>query len=127
MFTVYKERIFPAAHQVLEPDGTLEPVHGHNWRLKVHVSARRLDRRAMVIDFHHLDRVMTEVLAPFEGRLLNDVPPFDDAAPTAENVARHIFEAISRRIDDERVRVRRVELWETEDACAIFEEPPSGA
>jgi 6-pyruvoyltetrahydropterin/6-carboxytetrahydropterin synthase len=51
---------------------------------------------------------------------LNEVPPFDDLNPTAENLARIVAEGLASRLDDGRVRVARVDVWENDSCCATF-------
>ena len=50
-------RSFSAAHQLRLYDGSLEPLHGHNWQVKVTVVAAKLDSIGVVMDFHELERV----------------------------------------------------------------------
>jgi 6-pyruvoyltetrahydropterin/6-carboxytetrahydropterin synthase len=52
------------------------------------------------------------VLEPLDHAYLNDVPPFDRINPTAENLARHIFERLVERVGGE-VTVVEVSVWES--------------
>jgi 6-pyruvoyltetrahydropterin/6-carboxytetrahydropterin synthase len=122
MFTVCKDFRFAAAHQIRGHRGGCENLHGHSYRVRVWVQARRLDGLGMVVDFADLKRVMEEVLGPFDHRFLNEVPPFDERNTTAELLAQHVHAEVGRRLDDDRVRVSRVEVWESDSACAIYEE-----
>lgn len=120
MYTVFKDFTFAAAHRIRGHTGGCQNLHGHNYRVRVHVAAERLDALGMVIDFADLKRVLTEVLGPFDHRLINDVPPFDQRNTTAELLAEHVFGEVERRLGDERLTVARVEVWENDSACAIF-------
>ena len=51
---------------------------------------------------------------------LNDVAPFDNLNPTAENFAKVVAEALATKLDDSRVRVVRVDVWESDDCRATF-------
>ena len=75
-FEITTTRRFSAAHQLRLYDGSLEPLHGHNWRVKVTVSAAKLDRIGVVMDFHELERLVDAVTMPLHNRHLNDLPPF---------------------------------------------------
>ena len=121
MFSVCKEFRFAAAHQIRGHRGGCENLHGHSYRVRVWVEAAELDGLGMVVDFADLKRVMEEVLGPFDHRFLNEVPPFDRRNTTAELLAQHAFSEIAARLDDERVRVSRVEVWESDSAFASFE------
>jgi len=126
MYTVFKDFTFSAAHQIRGHTGGCERVHGHNYRVRVHVSAAALDPLGMVLDFADLKAVVGDVLGPFDHRLLNDVPPFDQRNTTAELLAEHVFGAVQERLPDARLQVARVEVWESEGACAIYEPPAAG-
>src|SRR5438552_12731189 len=89
-FEITIVREFSATHQLRLLDGTLEPLHGHNWRVRVTVAADNLDAICTVMDFHELQRLVDVVLEPMRERNVNDMPPFSTRNPSAENVALHI-------------------------------------
>lgn len=130
MFTIFKDHTFSAAHSIRGHQGECRHLHGHNYRVRVHATAQVLDEVGMVVDFADLKRLVAEVLDPFDHRVINEVPPFDVVNTTAELIARHAAEEVDRRLVDRfggRVRVARVEVWESETACAIYQpddEPP---
>lgn len=119
--SVYKistTRTFAAAHQLRLYDGSLEPLHGHNWRVKVTVAAPRLDSIGVVMDFHELERLIDEIIAPLHNRHLNEVAPFDrELNPSAENVALHVGRSLRLK---EPVRLVSVEVWETDTNSAVY-------
>ena len=124
-FTIFKDYTFAAAHLIRGHQGKCRHMHGHNYRVRVHVAAEELDGIGMVVDFADLKRVVGEVLGPFDHRVINDIPPFDEERnTTAEEIARYAFEEVERRLRDEeggRVQVRKVEVWENDTACATYE------
>ena len=128
MFTVFKDFTFSAAHQIRGHQGGCERMHGHNYRVRVVVAAERLDELGMVVDFADLKQVVSDILGPFDHRVINDIPPFDTRNTTAELLAEYVFEEASRRLASDRLRVDRVEVWENESACAVYAPPaPTGA
>jgi 6-pyruvoyltetrahydropterin/6-carboxytetrahydropterin synthase len=108
-------RDFSASHQIRIYDGSLEPLHGHNWRVVVTVEAAKLDSIGVVMDFHELRRLLDGIVHPFHNHHLNDLPPFQARNPTAENVAAHVAEALGVPAG---VRLVCVEAWETPDCRA---------
>jgi 6-pyruvoyltetrahydropterin/6-carboxytetrahydropterin synthase len=116
-FSITTMRDFSAAHQLRLYDGSLEPVHGHNWRIRVTVSADKLDPIGVVMDFHELERRLAEIIGPLENRHLNELPPFKSLNPSAENVALHIGRSLSLPAN---VRLESVEVWETVGNSAIY-------
>jgi 6-pyruvoyltetrahydropterin/6-carboxytetrahydropterin synthase len=115
-FEIRINREFSAAHALRLYDGSLEPMHAHDWRVRVCV-AGELDRIGVVMDFHRLEALLDEVLAPMRNRTLNEVEAFSAMNPSAENVALHI--ARSLRLPS-RVRLLSVEVWETGENSAIY-------
>ncbi|HET6251323.1 MAG TPA: 6-carboxytetrahydropterin synthase [Tepidisphaeraceae bacterium] len=117
MFQITTTRFFSAAHQLRLYDGTLEPLHGHNWKVTITVSAGQLDAIGVVMDFHELERLADAVIGPMHNRHLNDLPAFDRLNPSAENVALHIGQSLRL---GESVRLFSVEVWETDGNSAIY-------
>ena len=122
MYTISKDFSFAAAHAIRGHTGGCENLHGHNYRVRLVVEAAELDALGMVVDFADLKREMAAVLDPFDHRVLNEVPPFDERNTTAELLSEYVFRQMAQRLDDGRVKVRRVEVWENDTSCARFEE-----
>jgi 6-pyruvoyltetrahydropterin/6-carboxytetrahydropterin synthase len=119
-FEITTTRRFAAAHQLRLYDASLEPLHGHNWRVKVTVSAAKVDAIGVVMDFHELERLVDAVLAPLHNRHLNDVSPFQsELNPSAENVALYVGRALPTRLP-RGVSLQCVEVWETDENSAVY-------
>ena len=110
---------FAAAHRLKEYGGNCERLHGHNWRVEVTVESGSLDGRGIALDFREIKSALSDLLSRYDHMYLNDVPPFDGMNPSSENLARHIYEEMERRIAPP-VRVARVAVWEYEDAGAEY-------
>jgi 6-pyruvoyltetrahydropterin/6-carboxytetrahydropterin synthase len=109
-FEITIAREFSASHQLRLYDGSLEPLHSHDWRVKVTVGAEKLDSIGVVMDFHKLERLVDQVLQPMHNRRLNDLPGFASLNPSAENVAREIAQSLHL---PGHVTLLNVEAWET--------------
>lgn len=118
---VSKQLWFCAAHQVRLSETKCEELHGHNFRVLVHAEAKALDKTSYVIDFALLKKAALEVIAPFDHRNLNEVEPFTVWNPTAEELARFLAQELGRRFDDGRVRICKVEVFETDNNRAEYE------
>ena len=118
MFQITAQRDFSASHQLKLYDGSLEPLHGHNWRVRVIVSAEDLDPIGVVMDFHELERLLGEIVGPLHNSHLNDHSPFNAGLnPSAENLAHHVAK---RLVLPSHVRLTSVEAWETPANRAIY-------
>lgn len=117
-FEISTTREFAAAHAIYLYDGSLEPLHGHNWRVRVTVAAPALDAIGVVMDFHELERLVDAIIGPLHNRNLNDCPPFNAGLnPSAENVAFHVGRSLTLPAA---ARLVRVEVWETSTNRATY-------
>ncbi len=102
-------RDFSARHAIMLPTGVLEPSHEHRWRVRVAVTRRGLDAIETVMDFHALEAIVGQVIAPARDRSLNDLTPFAApdghgafgslaVNPTAERVAWWISQAVQLQL-----------------------------
>ena len=131
MFEVTREIRFCYGHRLLNYDGKCRFLHGHNGRAVITVAAAELDGLGMVMDFSHIKRVVSAWIDEnLDHKMLlhrNDPvlpllraqgePVFlMDVNPTAENIARLIFDfAASKGFP-----VVEVRLWETDDCFASY-------
>jgi 6-pyruvoyltetrahydropterin/6-carboxytetrahydropterin synthase len=114
---------FAAAHRLREYEGNCERLHGHNWRVEVTVESRELDARGIALDFRAIKSYLSDLLSRYDHKYLNEVAPFDGMNPSSENLARHLFEEMERRVPSP-ARVARVTVWESEDARAEYYRAP---
>jgi 6-pyruvoyltetrahydropterin/6-carboxytetrahydropterin synthase len=121
VYRVSKQLWFCAAHQVRLSETRCEALHGHNYRVLVHAEAEKLDEVSYVLDFAALKKAAVEATARFDHQNLNEVEPFTKLNPTAEELARYLCEELSRRFDDGRVRIHKVEVFETDNNRAEYE------
>jgi 6-pyruvoyl-tetrahydropterin synthase len=125
MYEISVARVFAAAHAIRLPDGSLEPVHGHNWSVLVTVGSSRLDGIETVMDFHDLEQALDTALAKANNRHLNEVPPFVGpdgrlaVNPTAERVAWWIGQEIAAVLP-RRVKLISVAVGEAPGCTAVY-------
>lgn len=115
------ETSFTASHALRLPDGSHEPTHTHDWPVAVTVQSERLDDMACVMDFHALQRLVADELAPWRDKHLNDVAPFARGAinPSAERVAEQIALAVAVRLGAG-VRLAQVRVGEAAGCAATY-------
>ncbi|WP_455223372.1 6-carboxytetrahydropterin synthase QueD [Kaarinaea lacus] len=115
---------FASAHTLRDYPGACSRMHGHNWKVEVEVLASALDKVGMGIDFKEIKKATKQVTAELDHRYLNEIKPFDEINPTAENIAAYIYNGVSELINNDRVQVTSVTLWETERACVRYSQHP---
>lgn len=110
---------FAAAHLLRDYPGECSRLHGHNWKVEVEVIATALDEVGMGLDFKAIKAAAKEIIAGPDHHHLNEIPPFDEINPTAENIAAYLYAELSRVLNGARTRVGAVTLWKPNaPACA---------
>jgi 6-pyruvoyltetrahydropterin/6-carboxytetrahydropterin synthase len=121
MFEVIIEETFAAGHALRNYKGKCENVHGHNYRCQVTLEGAELDNIGLLVDFVELKRAVHTVLDRLDHQWLNEFPPFDVLNPSAENMAKYIYDEVCQGLTPrEGVRLALVRLWETDTASATY-------
>lgn len=118
MYMVTVEGRFCAVHRVRLPDGTLEPLHGHDWQVRACFATGALDDAGMVVDFEAARSALQSTLDKLTHADLNEHEGFAGLNPTAEVVARYVFDRLRGR---EFTTIRRVDVTEAPGCTATFE------
>lgn len=120
-YAIHIERRFVAAHALRLYDGSMEPLHSHEWKVEVDVAAQTLDEIDVVMDFHELQRIVDQAIAPLRGVTLNDSGQFASPNPSAERVAELLFKRIAAKLPP-RVALSAVTVTEAPGCRARYEE-----
>lgn len=120
MYEVIVKTGFSAAHQLRCYDGKFENLHGHNWTAIATVQASELDKMEVGVDFILLKEKVTAILSKLDYQNINEVPPFDEKNPSAENIAKWVFDQLAGELNSEIVWVKRVEIKEFDDCGAAY-------
>ncbi|OPY88066.1 MAG: 6-carboxy-5,6,7,8-tetrahydropterin synthase [Syntrophus sp. PtaU1.Bin208] len=122
IFEISVEEHFSAAHALRDYPGNCEHLHGHNWAVRVSVECRELNEIGIGIDFREVKESVREALHRLDHINLNELSPFQDINPSSENIARYLYEELSRKLNTEKVRVARVRVSETPTSSATYRE-----
>ena len=110
---------FSSAHYLRDYVGKCANLHGHNYKVEVHVRGQKLDRIGMLIDFADLKAATKKVVDYLDHRNINDLPPFDqEINSTAEELAAYFLREVGAQLNDDRIQVFKVRIWETENCVA---------
>tara|TARA_B100000686_G_C16570385_1_gene852618 strand:+ start:250 stop:618 length:369 start_codon:yes stop_codon:yes gene_type:complete len=120
MYEVVVTVNFSSAHQLRGYDGKYENLHGHNWTTTVTVRAEQLDAMEVAVDFVMLKKKTEDILARIDYKNINEIPPFDKLNPSAENIARWLFQELTKEINTIGVRVHRVQVNEFDHSGAAY-------
>jgi 6-pyruvoyltetrahydropterin/6-carboxytetrahydropterin synthase len=131
MYAVTKRLEFCYGHRLLDYEGVCRHPHGHNAVVEIEIRSEELDRRNMVADFTDIRNTMKDwidreldhrmilrrddpLVAALEA--LGEPAYLLDSNPTAERIARLLFEVSRER----GLPVFRVTVWETPTSWATF-------
>jgi 6-pyruvoyltetrahydropterin/6-carboxytetrahydropterin synthase len=121
MFEVSVEQTFAAGHALRNYKGKCENVHGHNYRVRITVQGNQLDSTGLLVDFLDVKNLIGGVVDYLDHQFINDLPPFDELNPSAENIAKYFYDRISGGLRNEvPVRVAEVKVWETDTSSAVY-------
>lgn len=136
----YEVRIsghFCAAHGLRFADGTREPSHGHNFLVTATARSAEVDPGGMAVDFLRIAPALEGILKPMHNQDLNTLAPFCDpgvkpvgdlalapwpakpVSPSAEMIARYIFERLTLACDKP-ARLMRVDVEESPGCFGLY-------
>ncbi|VAW52001.1 6-carboxy-5,6,7,8-tetrahydropterin synthase [hydrothermal vent metagenome] len=113
---------FASAHTLRDYPGACSRMHGHNWKVELEAVATQLDDIGMGVDFKVMKKAARDVGGELDHQYLNELEPFKEINPTAENIAAYMYKEISARINSNTIKVTALTLWETERACVRYSE-----
>ena len=123
MFEVTVEDSFAAGHYLRNNKGKCENPHGHNYKVRVTLAGKELDKAGLLLDFKELREVMKDVIDRLDHQMINDLEPFTALNPSAENLAKYFYDQANLKLDQVsrgRVRVKNVTVYETDTTTATY-------
>ena len=109
------EGTFDAAHQLIGYDGPCEKLHGHTWKVQIFIAGSKLNKIGVVRDFKEIKLMLQFAIAKLDHTNLNVLPYFKKVNPTSENVAKYIFDQVSKKVD-----VKKVTVFESSTTSASY-------
>jgi 6-pyruvoyltetrahydropterin/6-carboxytetrahydropterin synthase len=123
MFEVTVDAGFSSGHYLRDYHGKCENPHGHNYKVRVTLRGRELDKSGLLLDFKELKNVLRPVVAYLDHFMINDLAPFDVINPSAENLAKYFFDETNKQlsaITGGRVEVKDCTIFETDTSAATY-------
>jgi 6-pyruvoyltetrahydropterin/6-carboxytetrahydropterin synthase len=125
MFEVTVEAGFSSGHYLRNYQGKCENPHGHNYKIFVTLIGEQLDETGLLLDFKLLKNLLRPVVDYLDHQMINDLKPFDELNPSAENLARYFYQQTAQQLSDMtggRVRVKDSTVYETDTSFARYYE-----
>jgi 6-pyruvoyltetrahydropterin/6-carboxytetrahydropterin synthase len=125
MFEVTVEDSFAAGHYLRNYKGKCEKPHGHNYKIRVTLAGKELDNAGLLLDFKDLRESMRHVIDRLDHQMINELEPFIELNPSAENLAKYFYDETNgrlRKLTNGRVHVKDVTVFETDSTTAKYSE-----
>jgi 6-pyruvoyltetrahydropterin/6-carboxytetrahydropterin synthase len=116
MYEITVESSFDAAHRLPDDAGNCRRLHGHTYRVQARFRSSTLRQDGMALDFRRAKDALRAALDHLDHQYINELPEFSAQPPTAENIARIVFE----RVEAAELPVHSVSVWETPTSCAAY-------
>lgn len=117
MYELMVESRFDSAHNLRGYNGPCESLHGHTYKVQVSYRGSELGKLGMLVDFKVLKGALRSIIEYLDHTYLNELPEFSEMNPTAENLARFIYERMVQSVDS---GVSKVTVWETPTSSATY-------
>ncbi len=106
---------FNARHAVSGGDA-----HAHSWKVEVRVRRPRYLGEQSLIGFAQVRERLRALLARFEDRFLNEIPPFTFQEPTVENLVAYLFEQLAREFEGTEATLHALTIWDSPTSYVTF-------
>jgi len=125
MYEVTVEAGFSSGHYLRNYHGKCENPHGHNYKVRVTLAGKELDSTGLLLDFKLLKNILRPTIDSLDHKMLNDIDPFIELNPSAENLSRYFFDQTHQQLTtltEGRVGVKECTIWETDSTTATYYE-----
>lgn len=122
MYEILIKSDFSGAHNLRGYRGKCEELHGHNWKVEARFEKDTLNDIGLAADFKILKSRLKNVLGKLDHAYLNRLNPFKRKNPSAENIAKYIFDGLKASAREKGLYVKSISIWESDTSCATYYE-----
>jgi 6-pyruvoyltetrahydropterin/6-carboxytetrahydropterin synthase len=107
---------FEAAHSLTGvPEGhKCRRIHGHSYRLDVHVEGPVDEASGMVMDFHEIQKVVKPIIEQLDHRLLNDIAGLENS--TSEIICKYFWDRLKSALPG----LSALTVWESDTSRCVY-------
>lgn len=125
MYVVSVQAHYDSAHFLRNYKGKCERLHGHRYVVEAALATDELDASGLAFDFVDVKGTLRELADELDHEHLNEIPPFTEIEPSAENQARYFFDEMKRRLPTAMAdALLYTRVWETPTQWAQYSERP---
>jgi 6-pyruvoyltetrahydropterin/6-carboxytetrahydropterin synthase len=123
MFVVTVQAHYDSAHFLRNYKGKCERLHGHRYVVEVALASNELDAAGIAFDFVDVKKHLRELADFLDHNNLNDLEPFIEVEPSAENQAKWFHDELKQRLPPPMAEATvYVKVWETPTQWAMYSE-----
>jgi len=123
MFLVSVQASYDSAHYLRHYEGKCERLHGHHYVIEVALAGDELNASGIAFDFVDVKRHLRELADGLDHENLNDLPPFKEVEPSAENQAKYFYDELKHRLPANMAQALvYTKVWETPTQWAQYSE-----
>jgi 6-pyruvoyltetrahydropterin/6-carboxytetrahydropterin synthase len=121
MYVVSVQAHYDSAHFLRNYKGKCERLHGHRYVVELALATTELDVAGIAFDFVVVKRSLRELANHLDHENLNDLEPFTEIEPSAENQAKWFWDELKRRFPEEiAAAMLYTRVWETPTQWAQY-------
>jgi 6-pyruvoyltetrahydropterin/6-carboxytetrahydropterin synthase len=121
MYVVSVQAHYDSAHYLRNYRGKCERLHGHRYVVELALATTELDAAGIAFDFVVVKRSLRELANQLDHQNLNDLEPFTELEPSAENQAKWFWDELKRRFpEDIATAMLYTRVWETPTQFAQY-------
>lgn len=122
MYEILIKGDFSSAHNLRGYKGRCEALHGHSWKVEARFEKEGLNDIGISVDFVILKTRLGDALKKLDHAYLNELDIFKKQNPSAENIARIIYQKLKDSVKEKDLVLKSVSVWESETSCATYYE-----
>jgi 6-pyruvoyltetrahydropterin/6-carboxytetrahydropterin synthase len=125
MFLLNVKAHYDAAHFLRNYRGKCEKLHGHRYVVEAGLTFDDVGPGGMAYDFGDAKRHLRAIAGRLDHENINELEPFTEIEPSAENQARWIFEQLRELLAERADHLAYVRVWETPNQYAQYSLKPT--
>lgn len=116
MITIFRQFSFDSAHYLpnVAEGHKCRHMHGHTYRLVVHLTGNTDSHLGWVMDFAELKTIIGEIVDTIDHKVLNDIAGLEN--PTCENITIWLWNKLKPKLP----LLTKIELHETPTSGAVY-------
>jgi len=123
MYIISVQAHYDSAHYLRNYHGKCEQLHGHRYVVEAALATSELGPGGISFDFVIVKRELRAIAERLDHGNLNEIPPFTEIEPSAENQARYFYEELKAVLPKEMAdALLYTKVWETPTQWALYSE-----